>query len=160
MLKKAVEEKKRDEECLKTDRSSNEKEDNHSADKYCSQLQLMQEKIEQLQKQVSDKDKEIEELKIQEALNEKERNQNVQSFGQVTLSSTAGSKSESSDIQKRTQISRIPLLKLNDILENVEQTEMKALDGGEKTPAFSSNELQIQRKLSHTPKNSPKKSLE
>lgn len=60
------------------------------------------------------------------------------------------------------QTAKVPKLELNVIMEDI-ATESKQQHGGEVTPAFClqpAAELQLQRKCSHTPKNSPKKSLE
>ena len=57
----------------------------------------------------------------------------------------------------------MPKLELNAIMDDIATSESKQQLAGQVTPAFclqSAAELQLQRKVSHTPKNSPKKSLE
>jgi len=59
------------------------------------------------------------------------------------------------------QTAKVPKLELDAIMEATSENKQEL--GGQVTPAFclqSAAELQLQRKVSHTPKNSPKKSLE
>lgn len=74
-------------------------------------------------------------------------------------------KSQKNDIESPDWIqnAKVPKLELKGILDDVETIGTRKEQAGEVTPAFClqpASELQLQRKVSHTPKNSPKKSLE